>query len=85
MLQEIPQPILSRLLKTSSNGLQETAGGLDKLSKGKQTKGQAPGMAENASMPKLTPDILVLLQIEVHTPLYPPGSPRPRLLLDESH
>lgn len=84
MLQETPQPVLSRLLKTSSSSLQDTAGGLDKSSKAKQAKVQTAGGAENASMLKLTPDILVLLQIEVKTPLCPLRANRFRLLLFDS-
>ncbi|CDJ47484.1 subtilisin-like protease, putative [Eimeria brunetti] len=60
---EVPQPVLSRLLKTPSTATQETAGA-DKASKAKQAKGQASGVNETASMLKLTPDISVLLQIE---------------------
>ncbi|CDJ62658.1 hypothetical protein, conserved [Eimeria necatrix] len=64
MLRDIPQPILSRLLKPPLTATSEAGGGLDKTNKGKQPKGQAPGLMENVSVPKLTPDILVLLQIE---------------------
>lgn len=69
MLRDIPQPILSRLLKPPLTATSEAGGGLDKTNKGKQPKGQAPGLMENVSVPKLTPDILVLLQIEVSTPV----------------
>ena len=74
MQRNISHPVLSRVLKPISVPSIESAGGPDRHARAKQARGQASGAADTLPTPKLTADILVLLQIEVSIPRTLSGS-----------
>lgn len=65
MQRNISQPVLSRLLKPTPSAAADPGGAPDRPGKAKQHRGLATGTTEGAPTEKLTPDIAVLLQIEV--------------------